>query len=190
LTVVGLVFIALFFSALAALGTALAAAFRGRRASADRILLRLAIATAAYLALVSLVSIRTPRRVFKAGEPQCNGEWCLAVAGVDRRPAGGGLAWRVTLRLYTTAKRVAMGENGVEVYLLDGAGRSYPPLPDPADIPLNVRIAPGASVTVERQFLLPAGAAEPALVVHFGAGPGLVIGEVHWFRQPDIMRLL
>jgi hypothetical protein len=184
-----LIFIACVLAALAAMVAAAAAGLRGDGERAARILKRLSVGAAAYLLATALISAATPRRIFARGEPQCNGEWCIAVAGVTTTPAAGSTRYVVALRLFTTAKRVAMREKGVAVHLLDAAGRRYEPRPDASAVPLDTRIAPGESVTAVREFELPADAADPRLVVEFSAGPGVVIGEVHWFRPPDVMRL-
>lgn len=184
-----LVFIAAFLAAAGTLIVALAAALRGRGRQALMILRRFGIAAAVYLLVVLTVSWSTRPHMLHPGEPKCNGEWCIAVAGA-KRPADGGTL-TVVLKLFSTAKRVAMREDA-RVYLVDADGRRFEPRPDASAAPLNVRLEAGQSVTTQRVFDVPRDAASPALVVRFGGEgfPGcLVIGENTWLHEPDRMLL-
>ncbi len=189
MTIADLFFIVLFFAGAATLIAALTAALRGQRRRALGILARLAAAGAAYMLIVLAASWSTKPRMFRPGEAKCNGEWCIAVMGADRSADGHTVA--VVLRLFSTAKRVAMRENA-SVYLADSRGRLFEPLPDASALPLNVRLEAGESVTARRVFDVPQDAANPALVVRFGGEgfPGcFVIGENAWLHEPDRMLL-
>jgi hypothetical protein len=96
----------------------------------------------------------------------------------------------VTLKLFSTAKRVAMRENA-RLYLVDARGRRIEPRPGPPPYQ-DVRLEAGESVMTRRVFDVEADAGSPALVVRFGGEgfPGcLVIGENAWLHSPDRMLL-
>jgi len=190
LTFADLLFLALFLAALGSLAAALAAACRHRGVGALRILRRLAMAAAVYLAVVFGVSWRTTPRVLRRGEAKCNGEWCIAVAGAE--PAGGGGALAVAFRLFTTARRAAMRENDISVYLVDADGRRIEPRARSGDVPFNVQLEPGESVLAQRVFDVPGEFRGRGLVIRFGGEgfPGcFVIGENGWFHEPDVLLL-
>ena len=98
----------------------------------------------------------------------------------------------VSLRLSNRARRVPMGEKGTVVYLVDGQGRRYDPLPDPADVPFDTILKPGESIDATRRFDLPPGATNLGLIyTHEGRFPieWLIITEGGWFQKRPVVRL-
>jgi hypothetical protein len=192
MTIFDLLFILAFLSAVAALTVAAYQAIRGRARRAGVILLRVAVSTAAYLGIVALVSVSSPRRVMQAGEERCFDDWCFAVSKVSRIASAGGVSYAVEFRLFSQAKRVAQRENNVEVYVVDARGNRFEPAPTPSEPPFNVLLQPGDSVTTTRVFRLPADARDVGLVLdHSSSGPGiLIIGDdLSLFHKRTILQL-
>ena len=187
-----MIFILLFLSAAVTLLAVLWHTLRGRFARARRILLRLLAATAAYMAVVAGVSLVMPRRTFQVGAPQCFDDWCIAVTGSTRSPQTAGTAYTVDVRLFSRARRVSQRENNLSVYLTDSLGRRFNPVPGAPAAPMNVLLAPGASVTVSRSFLLPNDASDVEVVItHEGGFPfgWFIVVNDTWFRKPPVARL-
>jgi len=167
-----LLFIVLFLAAVSTLAAAVWLTVRGRFGGARRILFRTLVAAAVYMAFVIAVSLILPRRVVKADDPQCFDDWCVSIAGFKRAPEGAQVAYRVDLRLFSRARRVAQRENHLAVYLTDRQGRRYDPVADRTSTPFNVLLQPQESVVVSRSFLVPAEAAEVgAVITHEGGFP-------------------
>lgn len=187
-----LLFIALFLATAATLLSAAILAMRRQGARALATLRRLAICAAIYFSIVAISSIFWPRDVPRIGEPRCFDDWCIAVEGATHQPAGGGVDYIVTLRLSSQARRVSQREKSLAVYLTDSRGRRYDPIPRPDDVPFDVRLGPGESVTATRLFHLPSDVAQPGLVAaHEGGFPigWLIIGYETWFHKPAIVTL-
>ena len=186
-------FLLLALVTLVSLLTALVRLARGQAARAGRIVLRVAVGALVYFVAVAAVSIVTPRRVHRIGEAQCFDDWCITVADVQRTPvSSGGSVYDIGMKLSSRARRVPMGEKGTVVYLTDGQGRRYDPLPDPSGVPLDTILQPGESVIARRRFDVPADAQNVGLVyTHEGGFPiwWLIVGEGGWFRKPPIVRL-
>jgi len=193
MTIFDFLFIALFFCALGALVAAAVFALSGRRARALSVLRRLAMCAAVYLAIVYLSAAFAKQTVLRVGEPQCDDDWCLAVDAVDRTPQASTVRYRVTLRIFSRALRVAQRENGAsDVYLADSRGERYDPIPQGSEIPLNTLLQAGESVTTTRLFELPAGAGNVELIVGRHGLPNgvcLIIGECEVFHGPPAVRL-
>jgi hypothetical protein len=194
MTIFDLLFIALFLTAAGTSVAAVVAAVRGRRATARVLVRRLALSTAAYLGAVAIVSVASPRRFVDVGENQCSDDWCIAVTGVRRTPGLGEVAYEVTFRISSRARRVAQRERGVVVYLEDGRGRRYDADPRVADAPFDVRLEPLQQVTTTRAFTVPADAPAVGLVVWRTSGmpfPGCCIigGEGSLFHRRTMVRL-
>jgi hypothetical protein len=187
-----LLFIAVFLASAVTLLSAAVLALRGRGAYALVLLRRWCICAGAYLGLVVLSSVFWPRTVLEVGERRCFDDWCIAVENASRQEAQGGVSYRVTLRLSSTALRVTQRENNVVVYLADQSGRRYDPAPDPSAVAMNVQLAPQESATATRSFQVPADARELGLVIdHEGGFPigWFIVGDETWFHKPTIVRL-
>ncbi len=142
-------FILLFLTAVGALVTAAVLALRGQRDRAGRILRRLGIGTGVYAAIVVLTALGTQPRVYHVGEAQCFDDWCITV--VDARPdrRADSVAWTVTLRLSSRARRITQRENDAGVYLTDARHRRYDPIRDDAAVPLDAQLRPGVRAARE-----------------------------------------
>lgn len=172
--------------------TAAVLAGGGKFARAGRILRRLAIGAGVYFAIVIAVSIFNPQRVYRVGDTQCFDDWCIAVVGAQWTGAPAAGRYEVTLRLSNRARRVPMGEKGTVVYVIDAQGRRYDPQPDGADVPLDVMLQPGESITATRRFDVPRDAPDLGLIyAHEGGFPigWLIITEGGWFQKPPVVRL-
>jgi hypothetical protein len=192
MTVFDLLFLLLAFVSVVTLGAAAAAALTGHRARALGLLKTWALGFAAYMAVVAEVSLVLPRRVLAIGEPLCSDDWCLEVTGVETVPAGRAVSYRVGFRVFSRALRVWQREHGVSVYLTGADGRRYAPQPDPEDVPFDVLLGPGQSVSATRTFEVPAALHAPALVIRRESGFPIgwfIIGYETWFRRPAMVRL-
>ena len=187
-----LLFIVLFLATLVALCTAALFAIRGKQARALRILARLGYFVAAYLTIVILVSLVTPRRTLKIGDRQCFDDWCVAVEDVSRTPTQDGILYSIALRLSSRARRVAQRENNLSVYMTDDRDRRYEARADPSAIPFNILLKPQQSAAVHREFAIPTDLKPAGLVItHEGGFPigWFIIGYDTWFRKPPILPL-
>jgi len=187
-----LLFIVLFLATAATVLSAAILAMRGRGARACAILRRLGICAGVYFGIIAITSLWLPRTVLRMGAPRCFDDWCIAVENASRQPAGERAAYTVSLRVFSTARRISQRENDVAVYLADDRGHRYDPVPNPSEVPLNVRLGPQESVTATRVFEVPADAHDPGVVIaHEGGFPigWFIIGYETWFRKPVIVRL-
>jgi hypothetical protein len=186
-----LLFLLLAFAALATVGTSAVYAVTGRGARALRLLRRLGIGAAVYFATVIVVSIVSPRLVYRVGDEQRFDDWCITVLS-SRRSGGAENALEVSLRLTNRARGAAMGEEHTVAYVTDANGRRFDSQFDPAAVRFDTRLDPGQSSLATRRFLVPPDARGLGLVyTHEGGFPigWFIIGEGGWFSQPPIVRL-
>jgi len=194
MTIFDLLFIVVFFASVGALAAAAFAAIRGQQVRALNILRRLGVSAFAYLAIVVIVALFSPQRVLRVGEPWCFDDWCLSVENVSRTPASGQVAYDVSLRIFSRARRVAQRARGAWIYLIDGRGNRYAPEPDSSAVPLDVQLQAGESVTTARIFKVPADADDLGLITGHG-GPGcfpgcFIIGDASsLFHKRTFVRL-
>nr|HEV7953778.1 hypothetical protein [Candidatus Acidoferrales bacterium] len=187
-----LLFILIFFGTVVSLVTAAIQAIRGRSRNALRILGVLAASLAVYFTICCLSTILTPRRVLTIGEPQCFDDWCIELSGANKTAAGSIVTYQTSIRIFSRARRVAQRENGAVLYLEDDRGVRYAELPNPSDIPTDVLLQAGDSVTITRSFQLPATAHAAGFVVTKSGFPigWFVIGEGQsLFHKEAITRL-
>ncbi len=138
-------------------------AISGRARRALRVLTIWAVAAAAYLAVATAVKLALPVQAFHLGEIQCEDDWCFTVAAARRVSPDN---YEVTLRLSSRALRVAQrNRNGFTVSVVDGSGTRYPALANQGQTPFDILLQPGESVTITRNFRIPAQAARLGLVV-------------------------
>jgi hypothetical protein len=207
MTVYDLVFIIGLVCAVVALIVAAVQGIRGRRQSAARTLLRTAVAVAAYIAIVVVVSLATPRRTLPQSERRCWDEWCLTVERVTRADSLGPSAvaalddylYVVDVRISNLGKGRAQRENGVVLYLLDASGRRYDPdfqseralvSAGRAGDALDTQMPAGGSFVHRVAFRVPRNAAGLGLVKE-GSGPqALIIADNEsLFHKRTITRL-
>jgi hypothetical protein len=192
MTIFDLLFLACLFTTAATLLTTAAAAIRGQWARCGSILKRLAVGVVAYLGLGLIVAIAAPQRILDVGDPWCFDDWCLSVENVRRTAAGPDDVYRVSLRIFSRAKRVSQRAKGAWIYIIDGRGRRFEPQPDASAIPLDVRLEPGQEVATSRVFKIPADATRLGLITGHG-GPycsSPIIGEMGCvFNKPTMVRI-
>jgi hypothetical protein len=187
-----LLFILIVLSSVIALVTAAIQAVRGRSRSALRILRVIAVSLAVYFAICCLSTVLTPRRVLAIGDPQCFDDWCIELSGATKTPAGPIVTYQTSIRIFSRAQRVAQRENGAAVYLEDDRGVRYTALPNSSDIPANILLQAGDSVSVTRAFQLPASARDVGFVFTHTGFPiqWFIIGEGQsLFHKEAITRL-
>lgn len=174
-----LLFILILLSSVIALVTAAIQALRGRSRSALRVLGVLVVCLAVYFTICCLSTVLTPRRVLSVGEPLCFDDWCIELSGATKTAAGSIVTYQTSIRIFSRAQRVAQRENGAVLYLEDDRGVRYAELSNPSDIPTNVLLQAGESVTVTRSFQLPATANVAGFVVTKSGFPigWFIIGE-------------
>jgi hypothetical protein len=182
MTIFDLLFIA---AALAGIGTLIVAAVTRSGA----VLRKLAAGIGVYLVMVYSATLFSKPTVFHRGEPECNDDWCMAVDGTNRTQE----AYQITLRIFSRARRVAQREaSATDVYLVDDRWNRYDPVPEPGDVPLNVLLQPGESITTKRSFRVPASVHVIGLRVGYKPTPGsvcLVIGECEAFHKGRFLAL-
>ena len=195
MTIFDLLFLGSGLAAVVTLGVALVTALRGRRVHAGAILKRLGAAVIAYEALVLIVAGASPQRVLQVGDPWCFDDWCLTVEQVMKTPMPPQVAYNVSLRISSRARRVTQRAKGAWIYLIDRQGRRYEPEPDASAVPLDVLLQPGEAVSTSRVFKVPAEAGELGLITGHGGpycvfpGP-LIIGTGGCvFNKPDMVRI-
>jgi hypothetical protein len=191
MTIFDLVFILVFLTSAVTLIRILYLGLRRRQDKAWRLTKYLGLSLGIYLGLVLIVSLAMPQRTLKVGDQECYDDWCMAVEQVERRNAPPGVAYAVTLRLSSRARRVAQRENGVAFYLVDADGQRYDPAPDQSAPPLNVLLQPQQSVTTPRVFIVPVDAQVRGLAVAHEGGFQIgwfIIGSGP-FRKPTLVRL-
>jgi len=187
-----LLFILLFLLMLASLLWAASCAVRGQFDRAGRVIVRILLAAAVYIAIVIVFSAILPRRTANLGEQRCFDDYCVSVDAFTRNPQGSGVEYTVNLRLSNRALRGSEREKNLVMYLTDAQGRRYDADGDKSSAPYTVLLAPQESVVVGRRFLVPSDAGElGAVVTHEGGFPigWLIIGYDAWFRKPPLVLL-
>jgi hypothetical protein len=160
MTISDLLFLASFLVSVIALGTAAYTAIRGRTRRAFSILGVWLVCAALYLGVSAAVAYVAPQRVISSGEPWCFDDWCLTVQNTQRT----GTNYSVNLLISSRAKRVTQRANGAWIYLRDENDTHYEPVPDSAEVPLDVLLQPGESVAAKRSFQVPANVRKLGLV--------------------------
>jgi len=192
MSVFDLLFLASCFIALITLIVAVCFVLRREFGRAGRILRNLVVSAGAYFAVVIVVSLISPRRVFKPGASQCFDDWCIGVDGFRQASETGGVAYSVDLRLSSRARRVPQRERNVNVYLTDDHGHRYNPIGLSSASPFGVLLQPQESVIVSRSFLVPPQAKNVGLVIaHEGGFPigWFIVDYDTWFRKPTVVPL-
>lgn len=192
MTIFDLLFVCLVLITLVVLAYAAVAALRGRHAAAWAMVRRWSLCAAGYVAIVALVGALSPRRVIRPGEAWCFDDWCLDVENINTVSAPPYTVYRVALRIFSRARRVAQRAKGAWIYAVDQAGNRYAPDPEPSAVPLDVLLQAGESVNTERVFRVPAGAAEVGLATGHGPSyiPALIIGdEASLLHKRTLIRL-
>ncbi len=200
MTIFDLLLLLVFLTCAAALVSAGWNALRGRGPAAVRTLQRLGAFLLAYLGIVIVVALASPRRIIPAGTNQCADDWCIAVLRSERWPSKSAKWLAVTLRVSSRALRVPQSAPDARVYLLDSDGHAYEP-DAPAQaayerangpaIPFSVRLQPGEAILTTRVFETPRPVDNLRLRLVHGGWPELfVIGDSNsLFHKRTVMRL-
>jgi hypothetical protein len=209
MTVFDLLFVAVSLGTIAAVVWILLTALRGYRAKALGSFLTLLSFLAAYLSIVVVVSLLTPRKELRPGEDQCFDDWCISVEGVAFSNTAGrgsvqmqakGRYYFVTLRVSSRALGRAQAAPDAAVYLLDDRDRVYQPSAEGQrafeslngkSLPLGMRLQPGASFRSVTVFDVPKDAAGIGLVVAHGGWPGrFIVGDSNSLFHKKTVTLL
>src|ERR1700733_13065447 len=122
MTIFDLLALAAVLATLVTLLTTAVFALRGRHAQALRILRNLGMCAAAYIVSGLAVSLFSPQRVMRVGDPWCFDDWCLSVEQVDPTPgpaqSSASVSYNVNLRIFSTAGRVSQRALGAWIYLI------------------------------------------------------------------------
>jgi hypothetical protein len=171
------------------------AALRGRGSTAAKLLVTYGVCVVVYLAVSLGVAFLRPHRIRPVDEPWCFDDWCLRVEKVDSAPAGDSVRYEVKLRIYSTARRATQRALGAWIYLFDDRHRLYAPNADASATPLDVELAPLASVETSRVFDVPADVRSLGLVTghpgdYCAAFDVLIIGQATClFGRPEAIAI-
>jgi hypothetical protein len=189
-----LVFILVFFTTVFLTGRIAVAAVRGRRALASQRLRFLVSGLTAYMLVVLLVGVLTPRQELPLGHAQCSDDWCIAVTHVATQP--GAQAERrvdIEFQLSSRARRITQRERFVVVYLRDTDGHRYDPTPSADEPPFDILLGPGQSLSTHRVFIVPDSVHDLGVVVtregDFAFPRCCIIGDGP-LRRPPITPLI
>lgn len=157
------------------------AVYAARRQWRDvrRLGMRLTGFTLAYLAVIVVVSLATPRRWVALGEEQRFDDWSLTilhVRGIDGH-------YELTMRVANRARRSAQRAADAAVLLVAADGRTFEPLPAPTERSLQSVLQPGESFDTVRRYDVPTNASIIGIDVVHGAWP-------EWFIVGDRGSLL
>ena len=179
---------------LVTLVTAGTAVLRGQAARARRLLRRLALAAAAYFAVLIGVSFAAPGQVLPPGADLCSDDWCISVVGAIRTRAADGDQLDVTFRLASRAARVSQRERNVVAWVRDEQGARYDARPAEGTVPFDILLAPLETRMASRAFRIPAGTRIAGVVIaREGAGwfpRCCIIGDAgSLFHRPTVLTL-
>jgi len=195
MTVFDLLFLVAVLASIVSLVVAAVFAVRCNRARALKILRRFSACVLFYFLTSVAVAFFKPQRVIRRGDPWCLDDWCLSVEEVSRIPSQHETSYRIELRIFSRARRVAQRANGAWIYLIDECGHRYSPDPEPSLVPLDVVLQPHGSLTTSRLFHVPNDVHEVGLITGHGGpycGPMafLIIGESGClFNKPTMIRI-
>jgi hypothetical protein len=160
--------------------------FRGRRSDAGALLTYWTMSAVAYLAIVVVTSLLTPRRWIALHDEQCFDEWCVSVLDARRMNSD----YQVTLRVASHSRRRPQRAADADVRLVDTTRNSYSPEPTVARSLQSV-LQPGESFDTVRLFGLPSDKQALGLDVIHGAWPEwFIIGDRgSLLHKPTLVRL-
>jgi hypothetical protein len=126
---------------------------------------------AAFMLLVTAISVMTPRTIVSIGDGYCYDLWCVGVQRVETIPQGQSVLYKTHVRLFSDANSVRTSAHGESVYLVDQQGRRFPLVASPAANPLDVTLGPGETVNAELTFVAAADARQLYLTKDSGILP-------------------
>lgn len=195
MTMFDLLFLAAALGSAVTLITVTVLALRGKGSEAVAILRNFGIFAGIYLATSVAFAAFAPQRLIRLGDPWCFDDWCISVNRVDRVLNATLVDYNVGLKIFSRAGRVTQRAKGAWIYLIDDQGQRFPPVADSSDVPLDVLLQPGESVSASRVFRVPAGAHVLGLITghggdYCGAMNVLIIGSSGClFDKPTMIRL-
>ena len=194
MTLFDLLFILVFLTALIALLGIGIAAVRGRRQTVRLIGRRLGVGLLAYVVVIALVGIASPKQFVALGADQCSDDWCIAADSVHRDAAGDTIVYTIDFRLSSRARGVAQRERSVVAFLVAADGRRFDASHDSAVVPFDTLLQPTEVIRATRRFSVPRTASDVGLVIAREGGTWFprccIIGDANNFmhRRP-IVRL-
>lgn len=162
---------------------------RGNRTGATRLLKKLCLWVAAYMAIDIAVGLASSREFHMVGDIQCYDDWCICPIGARRTHDG---LVEVSMELSSRARRVPQGERGTHAYLLDLEGHRYDALSVPTNVRFDTLLQPSQKVMAVRQFRIPAQVSQVHFVYEHGGFPVqlFIIGQAgSWIYGPPITLL-
>jgi hypothetical protein len=130
-----LLFIVSFLATVVAVVRASYLVFRNRVTAAKRTATRLAMFIATYAVTLVAVSLVSPQKKLRVGEPRCFDEWCIAVTSTSQHASIGNVSansifYVVTVRVSSHSRGRRQREVDVYTYLTDSLGRRFDVSPD------------------------------------------------------------
>lgn len=183
-----------------ALGAAglVAARRRGERARFRRGAGTLCAIWMGYVGVLVGVSLGQKGKLVSPGNDRCFGAMCFAVTGVEEprgflvRGQEPERLLRVAIRMHNLDRAHTLGEEGLMVYLVDGQGRRWEPVPGLGGVRLTTRLTPGGTAMSEPVFRVAKDATDLRLGLrHSGwTQARLRIGDAEsYFHRPTEMVL-
>jgi hypothetical protein len=147
-----------------------------------------------YSAVVTVISVMTPRTIVSVGDGYCYDLWCVGVQKVDVVPQGQNVVYKAQVRLFSDANSVKTSARGASVYLVDEQGRRFPLVADANKNPLDVTLSPGETVNTEFTFVAAADARQLFLTRDSGDLPPWVFlylgSDISPLHRRTLLRVL
>lgn len=152
----------------------------------------------AYLGVLLTVSLVQGGRVYRPKEERCFQTVCFAVEGADEvegfkaRGQERERLLRVRVRVRNRGREQAASEDDLALYLADGQGRRWLPVPGLSGVPLSIRVAPGSGAVSTPVFRLAKDATGLRLVLrhtHWTLGRLEIGGAESWLHRPAEMQI-
>ncbi len=146
-----------------------------------------------YVAALMLVSMLTPRTVISIGDGYCWDLWCVGVERVSASPEGQNTLYTARVRLFSDANRVPTSRAKNFLYAIDEQGRRFPVFQNRPELPLDITIHPGESVTTSLSFLAPAKASKLYLTGEEAAMPWVYLyfgSDLNPLHRRTLLRIL
>jgi hypothetical protein len=152
---------------------------------------------ALYLASLLAVGHWQSQRIIVPGQPECFGEVCFTVTGVQTvgefKGRGGGQLVQVSVRVTNRGAKPASA-TGISAYLVDTRHRIWPQTPGVGGIALAVELAPGHSAISQPVFRVETAPGNPQLALvltrgRHGWGWLTIADTDSLLHQPTLLQL-
>jgi hypothetical protein len=150
------------------------------------IALHAALSVAAYVAIVIVAALPSPRSAPAIGT-HCDDDWCMSVDSISKTPtAPGRLNYRLAVHIFSRANHGPRSAKGAWLYLADERGRRFELAPDASAVPIDVVLEPHRSVATSLNFTVPADARGLRLIGGLGSisMASFIIGSGDLLRRP------